>query len=140
MHIVINDKTMIADIEKAFSDFYPYLEIHFYRTPHIQYKGSPDKERISSDIPIAAIKKNHIDGVIEILPQNKVQTIENELYERFGLTAQILRKEKDLLVQTTVEDDFTLKDLNMFGRNSSDEYILEEEDIDPGQEKPEKLF
>jgi hypothetical protein len=140
MHIAINDQTTIAEIEKAFSNFYPYLEIHFYKRRHISYEHSPENERIASHISINAIRKTHTDGVIEILPENKVWAIEKELYERFGLTAQILRKEKEKLIQTTGEDDFKLKELNLLGRNSSDEYILEEEDIDPGEEKPENLL
>jgi len=140
MHITINDQTTIAEIEKAFSNFYPFLEIHFYAKPHNVYERSPELERIASHIPVGSVKKTHTDGILEILPEYKVLLVEKELYEKFGLTAQILRKENDTLVQTTSEDDFTLKELNMFGRNSSDEYILEEEDVDPGEEKPEILF
>jgi len=140
MHIVINDHTTIGEIENAFSNFYPYLEIHFYRKPHLSFERSSESERITSHITVGSIKKTHTDGVMEILPENKARMIEKELYERFGLAAQILRKEKDTLIQTTGEDDFTLKELNLYSRNSSDDYILEEEDIDPGEEKPEKLL
>lgn len=140
MHIIISDQTTIAEIQKAFSDFYPYLEIHFYRSLHIYYEHSPENEHFSSDIPVSSIKKTHAEGIIEILPVNKIRSIEKEFYERFGLTAQILRKEKNALIQTTGEDDFTLNELNILGRNSSDEYILEEEDIDPREENPENLF
>lgn len=140
MHIVINDHTTIGEIEKTFTNFYPYLEIHFYRRPHLSYERSAENERIASHIPVGSIKKTHTDGILEILPENKVLLVEKELYEKFGLAAQILRKQKDILVQTTGEDDFTLKELNLYSRNSSDDYILEEEDIDTGEEKPEKLL
>lgn len=140
MHIQINDRTTIGEIQKTFSDFYPFLEIHFYMRPHNDYERSPEKERIASHLPVGSIKKTHTDGIIEIRPESKVIEVEKELYEKFGLSAQILRKEKDTLLQTTGEDDFTLKELNLYGRNSSDDYILEEEDIDPGEEMPEKLL
>lgn len=140
MHININDRTTIGEIEKAFTDFYPYLEIHFYKRPHFSYERSPEKERIASQIPVAAIKKTHTDGILEILPDSKVILVEKELFDRFGLTAQILRKEKEMMIQTTGEDDFTIKELNLYGRNSSDDYILEEDGTDAGEDKPEKLF
>jgi hypothetical protein len=140
MHININDRTKIGDIENAFSNFYPYLEIHFYISPHKSYERSAEKERIASHVTVSEIKKTHTDGILEIHPDYKVISIEKELYQKFGLSAQILRKEKDTLIQTTGEDDFTIKELNLFGRNASDEFILEEEDIDTGEEKPEKLL
>lgn len=61
---------------------------------------------------------------------------------RFGLSVQILRKEKDNWEQTTGMDDFTLKEINELGRNSSDEFILEdyEKGFEDNEEKPEKLF
>jgi hypothetical protein len=39
-------------------------------------------------------------------------------------------------------DDFTLKDLNEFGRNSSDEFVVSdyEEKFKDVEEKPEKLY
>ncbi len=55
---------------------------------------------------------------------------------------QILRKKNKDWEQTTSMDDFTLKDLNEIGRNSSDEFIID--DYEQGQtnieEKPEKLY
>jgi hypothetical protein len=48
---------------------------------------------------------------------------------------QIFKKENKGWEQTTGMDDFTLKDLNEIGRNSSDEFIIEdyEEGIEEGE-------
>jgi hypothetical protein len=140
MHIAIHDYTLLKEIKTAFSDFYPYLKIEFFSLSHSKYGRSSELKQISPEMTISSLNLLHRDGIIEIKPENKIADIEQEFKVRFGLHAQVFRKEKDTWVQTTGEDDFTIYDLNIIGRNASDEYILEEEDIDPGEEKPEKLL
>ena len=142
MHIEINDATTLRDIQDVFSSFYPYLKIDFYSKRHKKYEGSPGRYEIEPNIRIGDIKANHTPGVMEIFPLYKVSDVEQEFLERFGLSAQISRKEKESWEQTTGMDDFTLKYLNELGRNSSDEFIVE--DYDAGfreeTEQPEKLY
>jgi hypothetical protein len=68
--------------------------------------------------------------------------VEREFRERFGISIQVLRKEKDGWVQTTGTDDFTLKELNETGRNSSDRNILDdyEKGFGEPEERPDKLY
>lgn len=142
MHIDINDNTSLREIQLVFSNFYPYLYIKFYKKPHQQYQASEDKDEIESDRTIAAIKKTHISGMLEIRPTYKVSDVEKEFKDRFGLSVQVLRKENDGWVQTTGGDDFTLKELNEMGRSSSDETIISdyEEGFESPEDKPDKLY
>ncbi len=41
------------------------------------------------------MKQVHVSGILEIKSLSKVADIEKEFQERFGLSVQILRKEKD---------------------------------------------
>ena len=136
MHIEINDNTRLKEIQKVFSDFYPYLRIEFYRRSHKKYEASAEKDLIGSDTLVGQVKKTHVSGLLEILPLYKIADLENEFQKRFGLSVQILRMEKNGWEQTTGMDDFTLKEVNEMGRNSSDEFIMEEyeEDIEEGKE------
>jgi len=140
MHISIHDHTSIREIQKTFSDFYPYLKIEFYKFGHSKYGSSAVLHQLNPELTVSSVNRLHKDGIIEIQPENKVADTERELELRFGLHAQIFRKARETWLQTMSEDDFTLYELNLLGRNASDEYILEEEDIDPGDEKPEKLL
>lgn len=140
MHIDINDKTILSEIQKVFSDFYPYLQIKFYRKSHKLYEASEEQDLIEANTTIDNIKQTHVSGILEILPLYKVSEVEREFQQRFGLSVQILRKEKNDWVQSTGMDDFTLKELNEIGRNSSDEFIVSDyeegfED-DEGFDKP----
>lgn len=134
MHIGINDNTMLHDIQDVFSDYYPYLQIEFYRKSHKAFEASEEIDRIDPGMKVGDIKKTHVSGILEILPLYKVANVEKEFKTRFGISVQILRKEKDEWEQTTGMDSFTLKELNEIGRNSSDEYILSESDSEDNDE------
>lgn len=128
MHIEINDKTTLRYLQEVFSDYYPYLQLNFYKQPHEKYEASKEKDLIYNRKTIAEIKQTHISGLLEIMPLYKVADVEKEFLQRFGLSVQILKREKKGWVQTTGMDDFTLKELNELGRSSSDEFILSEPD------------
>lgn len=128
MHFEINDTTTLKQIQKTFSDFYPYLQIAFYRKPHKKYEASEKKDLIDPVEQLWNVKKAHVSGLLEIQPFYTVAQVEKEFDQRFGLSVQILKKEKNTWEQTTGMDNFTLKELNEFGRSSSDEFILSEDD------------
>jgi hypothetical protein len=137
MHIEINDNTSLRAIQQVFSDFYPYLKIEFFSKRHKKYEASDEANLIDPEIRVGDIKARHVDGVLEIHPLSKVADLEKEFQHRFGLSVQVCRKEKNGWEQTTGMDDFSLKDLNEFGRESSDAFILadpEEEDVEEAEE------
>ena len=142
MHIEINDTTALREIQVVFSSFYPCLQIKFYSKRHKKYEGSDEVNEIEPNILIGDIKATHVSGVMEILPLYKVSKVEEEFQRRFGISVQILLKEKNTWQQTTGMDDFTLKELNEIGRNSSDEFIVQdyEAGFEQKEEKPENLY
>ena len=142
MHIEINDSISLREIQEVFSDFYPYLKIEFYSKRHKKYEASSEASQIDPNVLIGDIKATHVSGVLEILPFYKISEVEREFQQRFGLSAQILRKENRGWEQTTGMDDLTLKEVNEIGRNSSDEFIVEdyEKGFEETDEKPEKLY
>ncbi len=131
MHIGIHDNARIGDIEKAFSDFYPYLQIRFYEKKHDKYEASDERDRISPDKLISDIKKTHVSGILEMRPEFTVADVEREFLQRFGLSVQIIWNKNDRWEQTTGVDDFTLTGLNEMARSFSGTYILEDLDEDP---------
>jgi len=142
MHIEINDNTTLREIQEVFSAFYPYLKIEIYSRRHKKYEESDEIYQRYANIVIGDIKATHVSGVLEIQPLYKVTDVEQEFQQRFGLSVQVLKKEKNKWEQTTGMDSFTLKELNEMGRNSSDEFIISEyeEGFTESEEKPEKLF
>ena len=130
MHIEINDTTTIRSIQDTFSNFYPYLQIEFYLTPHPIYGSSDERELIYGGKIIGEVKQTHLSSFLEILPFSRAANIEKEFLNRLGLSVQILVKQNDKWEQTTDMDDFTIKELNELGRSSSDEFILSDPDTE----------
>ena len=95
MHFEINDNTTIRHIQERFSDYYPYLQIEFYKKPHKKYEASEDKDLLFPGKTIGEVKQTHVSALMEIKPDSKVAEIEKEFMQRFGLSVQILKKEKE---------------------------------------------
>lgn len=128
MHIDIHDNTRLKDIQKTFSDYYPFLSINFYDEPHAKYQSSPATHLIDPQKKIIDVRKTHISTILEIQPHYRVADLEREFLERLGLSVQVMKKENEEWQQTTGLDNLTLRDLNILGRNSSDEFIVEDYD------------
>ncbi|KAA9035659.1 hypothetical protein FW778_20765 [Ginsengibacter hankyongi] len=142
MHLEINDNTSFREIQETFSNYYPYLKIDFFHKPHKKYEASSEADRLDPNSLVGDIKLSHVSGLLEIQPYYRIADVEKEFIQRFGLSVQILRKEKDKWEQTTGMDDFTLKEVNEFGRSSSDELIISdyEEKFTENEDKPETLL
>jgi len=136
MHIHIHDQTSLKDIEDVFSAYYPFLQLRFYKKPHKHFETSPEQERLSEDVIVADLLHTHKDGILEIMPDQRIDSVEDEFLKRFGLSIQILKKEKGVWVQTTGLDSYSLKEVNEFSKNDDDAYVVK--DYDEGFEEAEK--
>ena len=130
MNISVNDTVTLRNIQRTFTNFYPYLKLAFYRAPHKKYEASSEDQMLFPDTTLSSILKTHVSGVFEILPSYRVTDVEQEFQKRFGLSVQVLIKERKQWKQTTGMDDFTLKELNELSRSYSDEYLLDEQEWD----------
>lgn len=137
MHIDINDKTVLKDIQKTFSDFYPFLLMKFYKKPHNKYEESKKVDELDIDKTVGEVSKKSISTTIELKPTERVSNLENEFQNRIGIPIQIFKLENGIWCQTSALDNLTLKDLNIMGRNSSDDFVME--DIDDEFETEEEI-
>jgi hypothetical protein len=124
----IHDHTYIKEIQKTFSDFYPFLSLNFYTGHHGKYESSSEKNWIDPNRKIGEERSSHLSALIEIQPHYHVADVEREFMDRLGLSVQVMKKEKEQWEQTTGLDNLSLKDLNILGRNSSDEFVVEDYD------------
>jgi len=128
MHIEINDHTRLSEIASIFNSYYPFLRLAFYQGVHEIYQPSPNYQLIQENKTIGEIKRTHLSTIIEIQPWYKVKEVEREFQDRLGISIQILKKEDEQWEQSTGLDMFSIKDLNLMGRNSSDEFIVTDYD------------
>lgn len=108
MEIIINDKRRISDIQKEFSNGYPFLKVEFFTVSHTKNKLSSLKNMIPNDRLLGSFRVRHDSGSIFMDASKTVFEIEDEFKTKFGLYAQIFRKSGSLWIETSLTDKWTL--------------------------------
>jgi len=108
MEIIINDKRRISDIQKEFSNGYPFLKVEFFTVSHTKNKLSSLKNMIPYDRLLGSFRIMHNSGSILMDAAKTVWEIEEEFNTKFGLYAQIFRKSGSLWIETSLTDKWSL--------------------------------
>ena len=129
MVLHISPDRTLSETQQDFNDVYRYLRLEFYRNsePGVARKHINNSVKLNA----AGLKKN---GEIEISDTTVVGQLENEFLEKFGLHVQVSRKSGTIWLETTMTDNWTLKQQNDHGRELSEpakgNTIIKEDDID----------
>ncbi len=115
--LIADDKT-IAQIQTEFSSKFPGLKIEFYKSLHDKYKGSSDEDKFPPETIIRNARKIHETKELTIRPEDTVAYIEMTMRDSLGLNVQIYRRSKELWLQTSATDDWTLEKQNSKGLHS----------------------
>jgi|ERR1043166_4274265 hypothetical protein len=105
---------MIGDVQCDFNNAYPYLKIEFYK--NIEPGFSRKHLNPMNTVQTAGLRH---EGYLEITDVMTVGQLENVLGEKFGLTVQVSRKSGSIWLETTLTDDWTLRQQNEHGREIS---------------------
>lgn len=125
MNIHIADDLSIRDIQKTFSEKFPYLKLEFFSRPHQSGKGSEKKYMRSNDAMLRDFRLIHSDGDLTIMDNMSVNEVEGLFREHFGLYVQVFRRSGRLWLETTATDNWTLKVQNEQGQELSQGYVPE---------------
>lgn len=117
MHI--SRKMTIKEIQEQFTTKFPGLKIEFYDRKHRDFKGSNIVNQFPNSLQMAEINEHLMNGLILLDPEQTVIDLENEFEARFGLHVQIFRRSKDLWLQTSTTDDWSLRIQNEKGIHST---------------------
>ena len=119
MEIHIDDTKKLEEIKNEFSKKYPFLKIEFFKNAHSEGNGSPKSDMISEDVAVGNIRTKHNEGDIAITGDMKVSDLEQQFEKRYGIHAQIFRKSRDLWLETSITDQWSLNDQNSTGKEMS---------------------
>lgn len=123
MLIKINDRSTLLDIQELFNDFLPYLKVEFYQPGTDSYNVVPDLQPLDRNFCIGDLHPKIIITELEVLPGYRAADLLKEMQVKLGLAVQLFRREKSNWEPTTGMEDFTLAELNQFGKDSSGESI-----------------
>lgn len=116
---ITKEKTL-KEIKDSFTSSYPGLKIEFYNNKHDGYQGSCAQNQYDDCLTIVEINSKK-DGEIILNDTDTVKEIEQKFENLFGLHIQIFRRSKELWLQTSITDDWTLAMQNRKGVHSIDQ-------------------
>lgn len=116
MKLTISTRT-INDIQQDFNAAYPFLKIEFY--PAAGKSGAALKQRLDKTA-LLQIAGNRREGEVEITDSMTVGQLEKIFRDRFGIIAQVSRKSGTLWLETTMTDNWTLRQQNDHGKELSE--------------------
>lgn len=114
MNITISDTRSVADIQKEFTQTFPYLRLEFFARPHKAGKPSPRSQMLTART-LGECRTRHTTGDIQITPAMTVATLEEEFLSHYGLSVQVFRKSGKVWLETTITDGWTLAEQNAQG-------------------------
>ena len=120
MILTIDDTKKISAIQQEFNALFPYLKLEFFKHAHSVHQGSPKKDMLNSNLILKQFRNKHVNGSLEIKETMKVSDLENSFQTLFNLSAQVFRKSAGSWIETSVTDDWTLKQQNDEGKELSD--------------------
>lgn len=118
MTVKLAKERVIRDIWHQFNYAYPYLRVDFYR--HVEGRlGAEVRQKLQRSVSLfaAGIRR---DGDIEISESMTVRELEQRFLAEFGLRVQVSRKSGRMWLETTISDNWTLKQQNDHGRELSE--------------------
>ncbi|HXD93666.1 MAG TPA: hypothetical protein VNX01_10660 [Bacteroidia bacterium] len=120
MTLKVDDNKSIATIQQEFNAMFPYLKLEFFKHVHGVHQGSPKKDMLNSSLALKQFAKKHVNGIIEIKETMKVSDLESSFQMLFSLSVQVFRKSAGTWIETSVTDDWTLRQQNDEGKDLSD--------------------
>lgn len=119
MELFITDSKTISQIQKEFSDEFPYLKLEFVELP-VRIEKIHAKFKIhSADKKLLAIRKMRNEGTITLTGSVTVKELETIFWESYGLAVQIFRKSGNVWIETSLTDLWTLDRQNREGMEMS---------------------
>lgn len=113
MRFVIKYDDLIVDIQRKFSEIYPFLRIEF------TFSGKPVGRASDNNTMFIG---NGKASALQISDAMTVADLQNELYAKFNVLCQVFRKSGNLWLETKMTDKWTLKHQNDHGAEISASY------------------
>ncbi|MCC7526143.1 MAG: hypothetical protein IT250_15040 [Chitinophagaceae bacterium] len=112
MYLHISSKQPISDLQKAFSNTFPYLKIEFFKNKD-NYEGRENANlKIEQEVPLH-------EGSFDVTGEMKVSELEQALEFLFPLHARVFRLSGNIWLETSMTNDWTLAHQNEQGKEIS---------------------
>ncbi|MCB0664098.1 MAG: hypothetical protein KDC24_15235, partial [Saprospiraceae bacterium] len=86
---------------------------------HDANEGSMEADHLDAEKTIGEVRTIHNKGEMELKSNMSVADLEKDFFDKYGLNVQVFRMSKDLWLQTTKTDQWTLAEQNQRGEEES---------------------
>lgn len=119
MEILITDNKYIKEIQEEFQKTFPYLKIEFFKTSYKSGNAHLKSQLIPSKMTLGMVRNIHYEGMLNIDGARKVEEIENDFQNKFGLSVEVFRKSGNMWIETTLTHHWSLLRQNFEGQQMS---------------------
>lgn len=123
---IFADRT-IREVQEDFTNAFPYLKIEFFRNGEVRKDRYPAQMMIAHNRTLkeAWVRKKG-EGAIGLTDTMTVSDLENSFMDQFGLSVQVFRRSGNLWLETTMTDNWTLRQQNEHGKEISTPFRRED--------------
>ena len=119
MYLHITPFRTTADIQKEFNAQFPYLKLEFFQKNFFGKQGSSLKKPLRESRKVGEVQMMVTDAEVEIREDMKVKELEKIFGDQLGLDVQVYRRSGNLWLETTMTDNWTLRQQNEHGEEIS---------------------
>lgn len=119
MKLEINSDRLIREVQTDFNKAFPFLKIEFFHRPAGGQQVSSTRKMIAATNKIQEAGKQSVDGAVELADEMTVSQLEKFFREQLGLSIQVFRKSGNVWLETTMTDNWTLRQQNEHGKEIS---------------------
>jgi len=130
MNLRIAPNRLISDLQKDFNNAFPFLKLEFFRNRNQQIPVFTFQQILPYNNRIGEGQAAITDGDIEVNPDMRVKELEKIFQDQFSLAVQVFRRSGNLWLETTMTDNWTLRQQNEHGREIS----TDSKKNDPGKD------
>jgi hypothetical protein len=118
MRLSISNEQTVNDVQENFNKYFPFLKLEFYQL-QAESPALTFKKHLTQSTPLRAAGLKQKAGILEIHKDMKVNELEKQFLNRFGLNVQVCRKSGTIWLETTMTDNWTLQKQNEHGQEVS---------------------
>jgi hypothetical protein len=110
MRLLISGDRSIADVQRDFNNAYPFLKLEFFRNGVTRQSRYHANLKIGNNTRLKDswfLKKD--SGHLDLSDSMTVLQLEESFIDMFGLSVQVFRKSGNVWLETTMTDNWTLK-------------------------------
>ena len=119
MKLIINSDRLIREVQHDFNVAFPFLKIEFFANGNGGVQSSSTKKRIASGVKVHEATRSILNGIVDLKDSMTVSELEKKLKQEFGLAIQVFRKSGNIWLETTMTDNWTLRQQNEHGKEIS---------------------